>query len=57
MDISRDAAGMNITVREDYGVAEPTAIFLFPLGKIFQLFSRVQKQNAKKKCDSHWCSE
>ncbi len=49
MDIYRSAAGMNITVREDCVVSEPAISFLFPIGKIFQLFSRMQKQNAEKK--------
>ena len=34
MDIYRSAAGMNITVREDCGMAEPNVCFLFPIGKI-----------------------
>ena len=34
MDISRDAVGMNITVREDCVVSEPVISFLFPIGKI-----------------------
>ena len=48
MDIYRSAAGVNIPVREDCGVTDPTVCFLLPLGKIFQLFSRMQKQNAEK---------
>ena len=47
MDISRDAAGMNITVREDCVVSEPAISFLFPFGKIFQLFQDPRNKTQK----------
>ena len=46
-------ARVNIPVREDCVVSEPAISFLFPFGKIFQLFQD-PRNKTQKKCDSHW---
>ena len=38
---------MNIPVREDCVVSEPAISFLFPFGKIFQLFQATRNKTQK----------
>ena len=47
MNIYRSAVRMNITVREDCVLSEPAISFLFPLGKILQLFQDTRHKTQK----------
>ena len=52
MEVSFCSPKENVTVREDCGEAEPAALFLLPLGKIYYFLKFFRKQ--QRNLDIFW---